>query len=110
MSPYTIKMTPPTGWTAGVRFHAGQTFFCSPRVHTGCGTHPVSYPLGGNSPWVKRAEQEADDSHSSSAVILNAWKFAFTPAILLQVLTLSHRGDPELQTEYLPRELSLQVT
>jgi hypothetical protein len=67
----TILLT--MGWTALVRFPAGQDFPPIHRVQTGSGAHPPSYVIGieGDSPWVKQLGREADHSPPCSADVKN---------------------------------------
>jgi hypothetical protein len=69
------------GWTAGLRFPAGQIFSLLHSVQTGSGAHPESYPMGTGalSPGVKRPGREADHSPPSSADVKNGGAIPLLP-------------------------------
>jgi hypothetical protein len=55
----------------------GKRYFSTPKIHTGPGAHPASYPVGtGGFPEVKRPGREFDHSCPFSAVVKNEWSYA----------------------------------
>jgi hypothetical protein len=92
-SPVTSKNSPPNCPTASTvtRLRAGwwgldfsqerEIFSLHPRVQTGSGFHPASYPVdtGALSPGVKLPMREADHSPTSSSTkVKNVWSYTST--------------------------------
>jgi hypothetical protein len=76
----------------GVRFPAGAgNFSLRPRVQTGSGAHPASYPVGNRGSFlgVKRPRREADHSPPPTAEVKkNEWIYTSTPPIRLHGVAL----------------------
>jgi hypothetical protein len=64
----------------------GQRFFSSPQFLD----HPASYSMGtgGDFPWVKRPEREADYSHPSSAEVKSGGAISALPVRLYSVVVI----------------------
>jgi len=68
------------GWATEFQFPAKlmKIFSLRHRVQTGCGTHPISYPMGSGgalTPWAKWPGREADLSPHSSVELKYPWSY-----------------------------------
>jgi hypothetical protein len=61
------------------------------RFHTGFGSHPASYQMGGGGPfpWIKRPKREAYHLPIFSVEVKNTWSYTSTPPIRLHDVVLS---------------------
>jgi len=79
------------GWMTGVQFPAGAEIFCHNYSHNDSGVQPASYPVGNGilSQGVKWLECEADHYPLTSAEVMKAWSYTFTPPYIFMVWCLS---------------------